>query len=383
MTDTLTSFRRDCITACGGDAVIDEILAYTDNPFRSGDRPDLPPLPMADEPHVARWEHYCEEAERDGVWPALQRALRQLQFGIRAGISDEPGYRAATRKGEAPPEPEPAASLKDPEGLRLYLHETLAGKVPVLEIANRDDFEHLVQALTARNEPEVVPESMGACIVGGYNNWDRIWAHRSAWKAANPMINTDARWPAEFKRLTGDKSAYQDRFILLSSGPYSAVPAAEVELEDEAWRERSMVLRRDHECTHYFTVRALGSMRNNLLDELAADYVGIVSAFGEYRRELALRAFGLDQPSGFRAGGRLEVYRGSPPLGDEAFLVVAELARRCVNNLADFDAVDGPREPQDLARFVAALTFLTLEEIAAPDLTKRLQRQLQDLSTSE
>jgi hypothetical protein len=40
----------------------------------------------------------------------------------------------------------------------------------------------LVQAFSERNEPKVVLDSMGACIVKGLNNWSRIHVRRDAWK---------------------------------------------------------------------------------------------------------------------------------------------------------------------------------------------------------
>ncbi len=44
---------------------------------------------------------------------------------------------------------------------------------------------------------------------------------------------------------------------------------------------------------HYVTRHALGTMRNSMLDELIADYVGIVSATGAYRGDWFLRFLGV------------------------------------------------------------------------------------------
>ena len=74
----------------------------------------------------------------------------------------------------------------------------------------------------------------------------------------------------ELGRLAADKPRYQDRFVILSRGPYSAVPAADTGLSEAEWLERSLVIRREHELTHYFTYRLFGSMRNHLLDEKRA-----------------------------------------------------------------------------------------------------------------
>lgn len=77
----------------------------------------------------------------------------------------------------------------------------------------------------------------------------------------------------------------QIRFIILSDGFYSAVQASELGLSSEEWKEASLIIRREHEYAHYFTRRVFSSMRNNMLDELIADYMGITQAMGTYRAE--------------------------------------------------------------------------------------------------
>ena len=76
-----------------------------------------------------------------------------------------------------------------------------------------------------------------------------------------------------------------------------------------------MVIRREHEGTHYFTLRAFGIMRNNLFDELVADFAGLAGAYGRYDGALALRFFGLESYPDYRSGGRFENYLETPPIG--------------------------------------------------------------------
>src|SRR4029078_7857581 len=96
-------------------------------------------------------------------------------------------------------------------------------------------------------------------------------------------------WRPSFENLMPQKYLYQDRFIILSRGPYSAIPASDVGMEEREWLDRSLAIRREHEITHYLTYRAVHSIRNNVFDELIADFVGLVRAFGSYRSDLALR----------------------------------------------------------------------------------------------
>ena len=275
---------------------IRELLAYNENRFDWAAVQSPLMLPLEDEPHVEAWAGYAKEGGSRGVFAVLRDKLVQLRFPIGEGISKTPGYRAATRHGRPPAEIPEATGLQlhRPEALELQVHATPAGRVPVLIARDRADFIALVRALAGRNEPLPVPQSQGACMVVGFNNWDRIRTHRSAWEAAHPAEAALGGWDRELKRLIPQKARYQDRFMILSDGPYSAVRAADLGLSDHDWRELSLVIRRDHECAHYFTSRLLGSMQNNLLDELIADYAGIVAAVGRYRSDWFLRSVGLE-----------------------------------------------------------------------------------------
>ena len=89
-----------------------------------------------------------------------------------------------------------------------------------------------------------------------------------------------------------------------------------------------------------------------------------------------MRFLGLESFPLYRSGGRLEHYRGDPPLSDGAFAVLQRLVRAATENLEGFglDAT-ATRTATAAARFraVIALTRLSVEEIAAPDAASRLQ----------
>jgi hypothetical protein len=134
------------------------------------------------------------------------------------------------------------------------------------------------------------------------------------------------------------------------------------------WLARSLVIRREHECTHYFTYRVFRSMRNNVFDELIADFVGLVRAFGGYRGDLARRFLGLEAFPAIRPGSRIEVYRSG--LSDEALGTIASLAVAATTHLQALSDDQGQvvGELTSLARLTYALSLLTLEELASPDM---------------
>jgi hypothetical protein len=134
---------------------------------------------------------------------------------------------------------------------------------------------------------------------------------------------------------------------------------------------RSLVIRREHECAHYFTWRVFGTIRTHVFDELLADFVGLVRAYGHYPGALARRFLGVDA-EGRRLGGRLDNYRGSPPVSDAAFDVLAVLAARATATLERaWAASRAPNDLPTLTEWCWALCHLPLDALAAEDFAAR------------
>jgi hypothetical protein len=370
-----TNSRADILSYFGANtAETTELLAYNQNVFAKEPFSTALKFPLPSEPHIDIWQEYCANSKTQGVWATLKKALVQLQFPIQAGISQTEVYRQATLQGIEPQETI-GLVLQQPEALQLDIYQSLAGKIPVLLIKNRDDFVAIVRAITKRNEPVPIPDSMGACIVAGYNNWDRIRRYRQQWLIDNPDSSELAR-SLEFRKIIAHKELYRDRFILLSDGFYSNVSPRDLGLTDAEWKRLSLTIRLEHECTHYFTRRVFNSMRNNILDELIADYRGIVAAIGTYKADWFLRFLGLESFPYYREGGRLENYRGNPPISDGAFKILQELVRAAAQNLEKFHFNYRHRlkDTENETLIPIALTCLTLEELAFKEYSDRLSR---------
>lgn len=364
-----------------GPELLGELLAYAENPYCELDLPvGFPPLPP--EPQVEAFRGYVAEANSSGAAAALSRRFPQLRFPIAAGASQAPEYRAATRRGEFDRgTPRVALALAEsPAELELSLHESPAGPVPVLVARRRADFVALVRAFTCRNEPEPVPDSMGACLIKGLADWERVDRYRADWERARGGPASAEQWAAEMAVLAGRKELWQDRLILLSTGPYSAVPAEELGLADEVWCERSVTLRLAHECFHYLTLRLAGRMRSNLLDELIADYAGLLEAFDAYRDDLARRFLGVDRLPELRPGGRLAVYRGDPPLSDRALECVARLAAQASRRLAALMPPPDRHDAAAMAAWLVALARQPLERMATAGLAASVAEERSRLS---
>lgn len=371
-----TAHARQTLAALGAPAdTLDVLTEYATATFDTSALADRQ-LPLPDAPQIAAWTDYATEAARDGVATMLRRRLVQCRFPIESGISATDRYRAATRRGEWPSGAEGTGlAFDDPDGLSLDLHPTLAGRIPVLTCRTRTDFVRLVQACSCRNEPEPVPASMGACLVTGLNNWDRVARARQQMEHDRGGPFTPSEWHDALRSLATHKEAYQDRLILLSREPYSAVPASATGLDEATWLERSVAIRREHEATHFVTLVTFGAMRTHLFDECLADFAGLAHAFGRYDAALALRVLGLEAYPAYRRGGRCENYlpAGVPPA---AVAIVHRLlveATRAIEAVAS--TVDVARE-SERHRMVTAIAGLSLVELAGDAGASRLQARL-------
>lgn len=381
MTHQIQAERLASLGASPGET--EELIRYTENAFDLGSLGSGTTFPLPDEPFVALWEGWAEEGRARGAFAVLAEHLPQLRFPIRPGISQTEDYRAATRRGVSP-DGLPGATgleLERPDRVELAIHESPAGRIPVLLLRGRPEFVALVRALGKRNEPVPVPDSQGALMISGYNDWERIRELRRQWEALPAGERETATWEEEMARITPRRELYQDRFILLSDGPYSAVPAADLGLGEAEWREMSLAIRRDHECAHYFTRRLFGSMRNNVLDELIADYAGMIAAAGAFRADWFLRFLGLEDYPRYRAGGRLDLYRGDPPLSDGAFRILHTWIRSAAAHVESFDArfQGRPRSLAERALALATLASLRLDEIASPEGESLLETSMADV----
>ena len=166
--------------------------------------------------------------------------------------------------------------FESPEEIEIEIYDSFAGKIPIITTASDADFEQL----------------------------------------SLKRIYKDKDYPHIKKQGASFASGKVIRFMILSKKPYSNVPGEAIGMDDIAWRDKSLVIRKHHEYTHYYTKQFFGSSRNNLHDELVADFAGLWAAFGEYKAEYFMQ---------FLNQGRLQIYVEG--LSPSAAIVVERLAR--------------------------------------------------------
>lgn len=372
----IPSLRKLVLTQFGADPhQVEALLSYNDNHFQHDTMSRPVMLPLPDEESVLEWKAYARASETSSVWESLRANIPQLHFPVRPGMSQDPEYLQATRSGTPVQGMVAATGLatRQPGGLELRIHPTIAGHIPILIARDRADFESLLRAFLHRNEPREIPTSMGAAMIAGFNNWGRVAKLRAAFDAAHPEASA-SDWRDEFAWLIPQRHLYQDRFILVSDSPYSGV--------SETDRALSLIIRIEHESTHYMTKRLLGSMKNNLLDELIADYAGIVAAVGVFRVDWFLRFMGLEDFPRFREGGRFQNYLADPPLAPGCVDLLRAVLVQAAKNLAAFDASHSEElsSPRGRALMPLALSRLTLEVLASDHAGKTLEEALAEVS---
>lgn len=189
------------------------------------------------------------------------------------------------------PHGEKDIKFKSPNDVELKIYKSIAGNIPIFYVKNTEDFEELVVKLIHKGKPVPNIESTGASFAYGKNI----------------------------------------KFIILSNKPYSNIDASELGLSEEKWKDLSMIIRREHECTHYFTKRFLGSSKNNIHDELIADFAGIVSAYGQYKSDWFLKGMGIDKFPESQQVKRFPVY--TKELSVEALEALKEITVKASKNV--------------------------------------------------
>lgn len=202
--------------------------------------------------------------------------------------------------------------------------ETPAGPVRVITLHRRADFELFLQIMAHKCTLREIHPTQGASILDGVINWVTIENHHQAFlREAAEKGESTPDWNTEFNRFTSDKRNYRDALIILSTGPYSSIPAVSVGLAEEEWFRLSYIIRKAHECTHFICRRLYHEKIDPVWDELVADAVGLLAAFGSYNPELAELFLGIKD--GVYLDGRLQIYASPEDLESTARRIHAVL----------------------------------------------------------
>ena len=178
----------------------------------------------------------------------------------------------------------------EPENVIIDIYNSFAGRIPIIIFENAQDFENFITNLFKMGHGAENLSQIGASFISGKTQ----------------------------------------RFLALSKKFYSNINPSYLKLTPEEWREKSLIIRREHEITHYYTKKFYGNANNNLHDELIADFTGIYAAFNQYSAKLFCHFMGIDGTH----EGRFSLYTGD--LNNRAKNELAKIAVTCANNLENW-----------------------------------------------
>lgn len=250
------------------------------------------------------------------TWDFLRKIFIELNFPICKGQKENPIFLMAVKYGILPKYNEKTWNPKNPDGIKVYIYPTLVGRIPVIECESELDFIMLLQSLVYRCEPHNVPDVQGASILKNYTNWARARMNQKN----------------EVGGLLKNPDFYRDYIVLLSHRYYSGINPEVFGLQDSEWRHKSLIIRREHEVAHYMTQRFYHSCKNEIHDEIIADFMGLTAAFEEYDPIKFLTFLGLERYPHYRHGSRLEIYVSS----NEDFDSLCATLFCVAHNIADY-----------------------------------------------
>lgn len=247
----------------------------------------------------------------------------QLSLGIKEGMSQSEEYRNIVRKGIMPDKLAFPFELSGEED--EYTIDTPAGEVNVLYLPDRAIFEYFIKVLAHRNEPVEIPLSMGASLISGINSWRKIYAHKEEY-----LQSGKDDWDEEFARFISVKENYKDTVLIVSKGYYSALKPEYINMNSDEWLEKSKTIRIYHEISHYISRKLFIENKEVLRDEIVADAIGFIAAFGYYDSLLARKVLGIDNEK-FNRDGRLINY-----VSEEELDIYIDRAHKIIDTLDDY-----------------------------------------------
>lgn len=242
-----------------------------------------------------RKDHLRKYIHGRAVIETLADTYRQLF--VSPGPGGKEKYLDIVERGNEPEARNLSHFIKSNED-SMTTEETPAGAVTVITLSKREDFVTFLRIMANRCEETDIPDTQGASIINGVINRRKIEQHMEGFSGSE--------YDEEFRRFTSERRNFKDALIVLSVGPYSAIPAQMMGVSDEEWIILSHKIRKYHECTHFICRNLYPDKKDAIWDELVADAVGIVAAFGKYNADMEKMFLGID--GNIYTGGRLENY---------------------------------------------------------------------------
>lgn len=237
-----------------------------------------------------------EKGRFSSVVERMAYRYNQLYLTPKKGISETGMYYDIVRYGKIPPEMDEArkkeglSGFKCSERDRYFSETTPAGKVDIVYLHERCDFERFLQIMVYSGEPANVASRIESAEILGVTNWRKIEDHMNEYLSRG---GEKSSWRDELRRFTNNKQNYQDSIILLGNSGYSGLSADDTGFGDIIWEEVSLKIKIYSSCARFICRRLFSEYKNIIWEEILADCIGILFAFNKYDTLLAKKLLGI------------------------------------------------------------------------------------------
>ncbi len=250
---------------------------------------------------------YMGTEERTSVIRQMAYRYNQLYLTPEKGISGTAVYSDIVRFGKVPAElserisSESLTGFRGNENDRLFSEVTPAGRVDVVYLHEREDFERFLQIMVYGGEPARVSSGIESAEILGVTNWRRIEKHMDEYFAGGGDLRS---WRDEMRRFTNDRKNYQDSIILVGSGGYCGITAEEAGVDEVVWESVSRKIKTYSSCARFIIRRLFSEYKNIIWEEMLSDCIGLLFTFNTYDVSLAKKFFGVSS-RGYDRRGKL------------------------------------------------------------------------------
>lgn len=233
--------------------------------------------------------------QKSSVLERVAQRYNQLYFTPEAGISETGLYYDVVNCGKITPE----FAEKMAEGLTgfscsdkdtFFTEETPAGKIDILYLYERADFERFLQIMVYRGEPVVIDHDLDIAEINGIINWRKIEKHMHEYFICGGEISS---WREELRRFRRNKSNFQDDIIIATNCCYNGLSASDAGYESSVWDRISLKMNIYNSCSRIILRKLFPSMKNVFIEELYSDCIGMLFATDSFDCVLEKKILGI------------------------------------------------------------------------------------------
>lgn len=246
------------------------------------------------------------------VMQEMAYRYNQLYLTPEKGISGTGVYSDIVRYGKVPPEVnekiknEGLSGFIGSENDRLFSEITPAGKIDIVYLQERSDFERFLQIMVYSGEPAAVASKIESAEILGVTNWRKIEDHMNSYLEKG---GDTVSWRDELRKFTNDKKNFQDSIILIGSGGYCGLSASEAGFDELIWESVSLKVKTFSSCARFIMRRLFSDYKNIIWEEMLSDCIGLLFTFNKYDVSLAKKFFGVSK-KGYDKRGKLISFCG-------------------------------------------------------------------------